>query len=573
MSSHPPPLPRSGSTSAQPSAASPALPAVEVVTMLGDSVVGVTHLEPAERTPPRSHGRLALALGALLLLVAGLAFARGLAAAAADQRALAHWRDVLGRPVDEFRPTRLHPVYDVMALFGLAGGLGALTWGTMRLRSRALRDTFTVGTEPGVDAGVTGPAGQFPARLALVRWDASGAVVSVAEGMRARMRRDGQSYEIDQLAALGLTRTAAAAPGVRELAVPPAGSVRVDLGASPVGFVIRMVAASRTRGLFGQPLPERRVLAFGVGSLAAHLILLALFSAIPPDPRSMGLSLGGTGMRQVRASWKPSEDKIVERTAESQPPGGQPGASMVVPGDIPPVATPSSGGGPRVPDLQPRPASRAEAMSMARTQGMLAFLGSNPKVFDPMAQIGHFDAGPEAVTDYGVPVGMGPGSTWGPFGSGPGGFAFPGGGTVASGGYNTIGLPGTPGPDGTGFRGPGLDPRRPGFAGPTVSISGGTAIGGLDPEIIRRNIHRQRERVRHCYERTLLTAPELTGTVVTKFLISPEGKVLQPTAEGMGHEGLESCIAGVMGAISFPRTTGSGLTRVSYPFELRNTGR
>ncbi len=575
MSSFPPPLPHSGSITAQSSTGSPAVPVVEVVTMLGDSVVGVTHLEPSERAPSRTHGRLALALGALLLVVAGLAFARGLQAAAADQAALVEWRDVLGRPVHEFRPTRLHPVYDWMALIGLAGGLGALTWGTIRLRARVLRDTFTVGTEPGVDAGVAAPAGQCPARLALVRWDASGALVCVTEGMRARMHRDGRAYDIDELAALGVARSALAQPGARELVVPQSGSVRVDMGenSGPVAFVIRMVAASRTRGLFGHPLPERRTMAFGLGSLAAHLVLLALLSAIPPAPGSMALGLESTSGRLVRASWKPPENEKTEFAIEDQP-HGLPGASMDVRGDMKSVAPPSTGGGPRIRDLQPRPpGSRQEAQDMARTQGMLAFLGSNRRAFDPLAEIGDFAAEPGAVTDYGVPVGMGPGSTWGSFGAGPGGFALQPGGTVASGGYNTIGLPGTPGDGHTGYRGIGLDPRKPGFTGPTVTISPGTAIGALDPSIIRSRIKSKHERIRHCYERTLLSAPELNGTVVTKFVISPEGKVLQANASGMGHDGLEACISDVIQGISFPRTNGAQLTNVTYPFELRNTGR
>jgi hypothetical protein len=41
----------------------------------------------------------------------------------------------------------------------------------------------------------------------------------------------------------------------------------------------------------------------------------------------------------------------------------------------------------------------------------------------------------------------------------------------------------------------------------------------------------------------------------------------------MGHDGLHTCIADVIQAISFPRTSGAELTRVSYAFELRNTGR
>jgi hypothetical protein len=568
MSSSPPSVSSASSFTAQPNAGSPDVPADEVVTMLGDSVVGVAHLEPAARAPSRTHGYLALALGALLLLVAGVAFARGLSTAAANQRAFAEWRDVLGRPVHEFRPARLHPIHDWMALAGLAGGFLALTWGATRLRARALRDTFTIGTDPGADASVASTPDKCPPKLALVRWDASGPLVCVPEGMRARMHRDGRAYEIDELTALGVAR-AASLPGGRELAVPPGGSVRVDVG--PAAFVVRMVTASRPRALFGLRMPERQTMAFWLGSLAAHLALIALIRAIPPDPASLTLGLDTSNTRMIMARAMPAEDQKVDPSNDPQ--GNAGAAGMSLPGRVETLAPPSSGGGPRSREPLTRPpGSRAEAQQMARTEGMLAFLGSNPRVFDPLAEIGDFQAEPGAITDYGVPVGAGIGNNWGLFGSGPGGFALQGGGTVTSGHYETIGGSGKPGDSYTGYGGCcGRARHQPGV--PSVRISDARADGALDPKMIRSRITQQRERIRHCYERTLLTTPELTGTVTTNFVISPEGKVIQASASGIGHDGLEACIADVVQNISFPRASTSQLTKVTYPFELRNTGR
>lgn len=582
MSSSPPSTSSPRPVPARASAASPAAPAVEVITMLGNSVVGVAQVEP--HASARAQSRVALGvtagIGALLLLLAALAFGKGLSAAAADARALAHWRDVLGRPVYEFRPTRLHPAYDWMALLGLTGGIAALTWGGLGLRSRPRRASFTIGTGAGPDVSVASVAGsspsECPAEFELIRWRDATPVVTVTGDMRARMSRDGRVYTLDELAALGVARPAAATPGAHELAVPETGSVRVDIGTGPASFVIRKVAASRKHALSGQALPERRTMAFWMGSIIAHLGLLALVNAIPPAPSTLGLGLEGSDVRVINARSKAFEPPPVETSDE--PAGAQSGGEQrpglsLAPSQLDTPRAP--GGGPRVRDLAQRaPASADEAREQVKRAGMLAFLGSRPGVFDPLGEIGSFEAEPGAITDYGVPVGMTPGSPWGSFGSGPGGFPAPGGGTVGSGNYNTIGGPGGSGPFGPGGRGPGLDPRgRQRFSGPTVSIKNPQTKGAIDKSIIRSYIQRQHERIRHCYERTLLTTPDVTGTVTTSFVISPEGRVIRASATGIGNGSLESCITEVVRNISFPRTDAGELTQVTYPFELRNTGR
>jgi hypothetical protein len=579
MSSSPPSTASLRSLPAQPGAASPAAPAVEVITMLGNSVVGVAHVEPLSGA--RAQSRVALGvtagIGALLLLLAALAFGKGLAAAAADEHALAHWRDVLGRPIYEFRPTRLDPAYDWMALLGLTGGVAALTWGGLGLRARPRRDTFTIGTDAGVDASVAGSSSvACPTRFELIRWRDGAPLVRVTGGMRARMHRDGRTYALDELAALGVARPAGASPNAHELAVPESGSVRVEIGAGPASFVIRKMAAGRKHALAGQALPERRTLAFWLGSIIAHLALLALVNAIPPAPATLGLGLEGSDTRVISARSKAFEIAPIEASDEpsSQASGPRgPSASLAL---SQPDQPRSPGGGLDVRNPEQRaPGSRDDARRQAQREGMLAFLGDRPGVFDPLGEIGSFEAEPGAVTDYGGPVGVGPGSTWGSFGSGPGGFAFQGGGTVGTGNYNTIGGPGGSGPFGPGGHGPGLDPRaRQRFSGPTVHISNPKTEGGIDKRIIRSHVQRQHERIRHCYERTLLTAPDVTGTVTTSFVISPDGRVMRASATGIGNAGLESCIAGIISNMSFPRSTSDQITQVtSYPFELRNPGR
>lgn len=569
----------SSTFTAQPNMQATTSHTIEVVTMLGDSVLGVTHLAPATRARARTPAFIAIGAGVLLLLLAALSFGRGVAVAAENQRALAHWRDTLGRPVHEFRPARLHAAHDWALLGGLACGLAALSWGALRLRARGPRHTFLIGTDRDADVSIDrAPLARFP----LVRWHGAAPVVCVPEGMRARLHRAGRSYEIDELAALGMTRPAAwsdAGPaGAREIDVPGSGSLRVDIG--PTGFVIRQTAAIRARSLPGVALPDPRSMGFWVASAAAHVALLALLQAIPPEPGSLAIGLDGPASRRTtRVSWKPSEaERVTDLSRDPDTAGGDRRVGGVPEAGGREAGTEQrTGGGPVRPmPAQPGASSREEAVRMARRSGMLAFLGNNPGSFDPIGTIGttgSFDTEEGVIDAYGTPVGLGPGSTWGSFGTGTGGFGVDGG-TVSSGRYGTIGWPGMPGPAGPGVPGPDLEPRRrAGFGGPTVKLIGAKVVGGIDSSIIRRHIQRRHERIRHCYERALLTAPGLEGTVVARFVISPAGAVLDASATGVGHGGLTSCISGVIQGISFPRNSSGELARVTYPFELRNTGR
>ncbi|WP_428266957.1 AgmX/PglI C-terminal domain-containing protein [Haliangium sp.] len=538
--------------------------------MMGDSVTAVTHVAPATRASSRRSAYLALGLAAALLTLTAAVFAKGVAVAAQDQRALVHWRDVLRRPVHEFRPTRFGPAYDWLALGGLIGGLSALAWGVARLRTRRLRDQFTIGTDPGCDANSDGaPAAVFP----LVRWDDAGVTVHIAGAMQARMQRGGQVHTWDELAALGVVRPSPMLPGARALALPPSGNVRVVLG--PTAFLIRSVPGVRAQPLAGVRGPERRALGFWLASVGAHLGLLALLTAIPPAPQDLTLELGSPSQRIINAAWKPTE-------AEPQPPPSDgPQAGLAAPTDSKAnpnasdprandSASPRSGGGQH--SDTDRPGSLHDARLAARRGGMLAFLGDRPGVFDPLADIGSFDQEAGVVDAYGTVAGLGPGSTWGQFGQGPGGFGIDPGGTVGSGTYGTIRWPGQDGPPGGGS-GPGWRRTRTPGEVPMPTVGPIVTIGGLDKNIVRRYVRRQHERVRHCYEKALLTAPNLAGTVTARFVISPNGAVLESQAAGIGHPELERCVAQVIENIRFPRAGHNDLAKVTYPFELRALGR
>lgn len=140
--------------------------------------------------------------------------------------------------------------------------------------------------------------------------------------------------------------------------------------------------------------------------------------------------------------------------------------------------------------------------------------------------------------------------------------------TVGSGRYGTIGHgSGTGSSYGVGGSG-GLRDANPSV--PTISIGQPQVTGGeLDKAIIRRYIKRNIQKVMYCYEKQLLAKPKLQGTVTADFTIGPEGLVTAATAAGMGDKEVESCVAGVIKAIEFPKPKNAVAVTVKYPFEYK----
>jgi hypothetical protein len=58
---------------------------------------------------------------------------------------------------------------------------------------------------------------------------------------------------------------------------------------------------------------------------------------------------------------------------------------------------------------------------------------------------------------------------------------------------------------------------------------------------------------------------------VSQFQISPQGAVLNSTAQGV-HDEVSGCVANVIKTIQFPKPRGGGLVQVRYPFTFRPTG-
>lgn len=92
--------------------------------------------------------------------------------------------------------------------------------------------------------------------------------------------------------------------------------------------------------------------------------------------------------------------------------------------------------------------------------------------------------------------------------------------------------------------------------------------GGLDRETVRRVIASYRGEIRTCYERVLLSNPNLNGRVVYHWRIDSDGKVVttETKSSTLNSDALQSCVREVIGRMSFPKADNGKPTRVIYPF-------
>ncbi|HEX3764837.1 MAG TPA: AgmX/PglI C-terminal domain-containing protein [Kofleriaceae bacterium] len=101
-----------------------------------------------------------------------------------------------------------------------------------------------------------------------------------------------------------------------------------------------------------------------------------------------------------------------------------------------------------------------------------------------------------------------------------------------------------------------------------VTIGQPSAKGDLDKAIIRRYIKRHIQQFRYCYERELLAAPKLAGTVTVRFQIDASGKVSAATATGLAK--VDECVAGTVQTIEFPKPPNGSSVDVTYPFVFQH---
>jgi hypothetical protein len=100
-----------------------------------------------------------------------------------------------------------------------------------------------------------------------------------------------------------------------------------------------------------------------------------------------------------------------------------------------------------------------------------------------------------------------------------------------------------------------------------VRIGATSVSGRLPPEVIQRTVRASFDTLRQCYEAGLGRDPNLTGKVVTRFVIGRDGSVPQATAaEGttMPDPKVSECVVAHLRGLRFPAPDG-GIVTVVYP--------
>lgn len=538
--------------------------AVEVTAMLGDSVVAVRHL--SQERPPKPHWP-AFALAAVFGSMAAIAFAKAVSIAASNHAAMASWLDA-GQVAHDFRPAHLSLGYDVVALGGLCGAIVAFAIGILRLKHAQGQSTFVMGS--GKDADLhCDSAGA--AALPVVDFTGAEPVVNVLPGMDADVRQAGDIRPFDE---------PAQGAAFQQMVVPQEGSLRLSTGL--VHLFVSRVDGPRRGVLAKAAESDRRALTFIGASALVHALALALMFSIPPDPSTLSLGAGDADSRLVRVSTSARENPVEEPIEPAESEGGEAGeaaqAKAPPAGETGDPDEKSSKGRFEITKRQASPTlSRHQAIAQARESGILGYFSSgdlfqNPNALSDISSAfgerdlrGGLDGDPGAIAgdyshSFGVYRGVGDTLGWG---------------TDKSGGFGAckdlenckIGPGGNKGED---WRGPSGGPQGSGRTSKVPPPTTGriTVKGGLDKAIIRRLVKRKLTRIRHCYEKQLLVAPGLGGTVMASFVIGPNGSVLQSTASGIGDGELEGCVARIVGSIQFPK--GGGVANVRYPFSFRS---
>ncbi|HUS30082.1 MAG TPA: AgmX/PglI C-terminal domain-containing protein [Kofleriaceae bacterium] len=513
--------------------------AVEVVAMLGDSVVGVKHC-----CDPNANGKVQratytlFAVAAVAMLVAGVAFWSAVETAAYNQSRYEYETTVLGKPRYSVRTRSLPRGCESIAFGALLASLVACTAAVLRMRREREGSTVRIGTAPGVDFPVAGaPAEDF-------------ALVVTQSDHFAVQRGDELVPVMDDFAARlcfgGATFLVCAIERPRRVPVP----------------------------LFELDAEFSRIL---VGTAAMFAVFMLVVFQLPIEAESASIEISETEETFVSVDWPAPESAPSPYDGVDGDSGGS-GTSMALdPGRMGNVESQRADGQYKIEGRIDPQLARQQAIEQARYAGILGSTSvTSGNAF--VSLTGSFDAsrGFDDTNIYGGKLGDEAGEMAGGFGYarskfGPGGGGT-GWGTICAGDFGTIGHGSGTG-EGYGIGGGrcGTTCRGHVAATPSVSIGQPVAIGALDKAIIRRYIKRNIDKIRYCYEKTLLAKPGLSGTVSTQFFIAPDGHVSSAAAEGVDVE-VASCVADVIEGISFPRPSEGAGVQVSYPFTFERAG-
>ena len=549
--------------------------AIEVAAMLGDSVIGVKHcIDPKSGTISRKT-KMMFGVGATCLLASAISFGASLHTAAANKAALDHLTRDLHHPAWSFRPQVLDPAFDVIGFAGLALGVSMLIAGLSRVRGERRTPYYRIGTASGVELAIEhAPTPSFP--LVAPSSDGRDFVFNYGAGIEGEMVVDGQTTTLAELATSGRARPSMTTAGALELPIPARARIRARAGQTT--FVVSAVPQPRTQPTSLLATFERRTVKFFVGSLAAHLIVLALLDTMPVEDSTIGIDLADKLDPNAKILATANEEPVAkpEPTADGVDTGAAGTVSMKAPGEEGAAGKPASSATNKHLTVKDNHTESQLAgqndLEAARTAGIMGTVMANPETFQTLISASNISSGLSDANLYGNIYGAEAGDANGTFGLGRSGLGGGGGcvqepcGLIGSGDrFKTIGgglhAGGEFGPGGG--TGPGLRHHDP--VSPRPVLGQATGSGDLDQATIRRYIKRNIEKLSYCYEHEMLAHPGLEGTISAHFFISPTGAVTGSTASGFDAT-VARCVGDVIGNIEFPKPRGGGGVQVNYPF-------
>ena len=555
----------------------PGARAVEVATMLGDSVVDVKHcMDPRSgKVTPATWGFIAGGLACLLTSAA--AFYVSVDTAAQNKASLDYHVNVQKKPAYSHRPKAVGAGVDYLAFGGLAFGLLGMTAGLARARGEKKSPYYRIGTAPGVEQPVdNAPSANFP----LVAPNGDDFVFNYGAGMDGEMIVDGKSTPLSELAAQGLARPSMSTAGAIEVPIPAKAKIRARAGQTT--FLVSAVnkPSKQSVPLFNI---ERRTAAYVAGSLAVHLGIIAFLATIPVEESGVSVTFNtqdGVDIKSALATQDEVPDKIEESDSGEGAPSEGGGKMALEQGQSGHPDKPSNKESHiRIKNNgEEKAMSREEAIAQARDAGILGSTQLTNGGLKALAGSADFSSGFDGTDVYGALFGAdGEGQGvfgGGRYGMGPGGGCFGTDcGIIGTGRYKTIGNGPGAGPGGWGPGGSGNGPwRRHDSGPPKVDISMPHPTDGLDKSIIKRYVKRQVAKISYCYESELLVHPTLEGVVNVQFMINASGTVASSTGAGMDSK-VANCVAAVVKNIEFPKPSNGGSVQVNYPFTFRAAGR
>jgi TonB family protein len=97
--------------------------------------------------------------------------------------------------------------------------------------------------------------------------------------------------------------------------------------------------------------------------------------------------------------------------------------------------------------------------------------------------------------------------------------------------------------------------------------------GGLDKDIVKREVAKHKAAIGYCYEKQLTVDPNLEGTVTLAFTIGMDGQMVSVNVQSstIGSKEVDSCVRQEALTWKFPPS--SGRTKVTYPFQFHVSGK